>query len=181
MFCPKCGEQQINEDTNFCPKCGFKTEGVKIVLAKDGNIEIEPTLSQKQKGIRRGVKLILLSIILFPAYLFLNSMFPANDRLIESSPGNTWFEQIAWAVMSTIFILGIARVFYAFVFENHRKEEKFYEKSSPVENQNQINSQQQKTLPPQKEIPISDFGKWRATTGELFEQIKIRKRTSGEL
>ncbi len=103
MFCPKCAEIQSNETTQYCRKCGFNLENLTSFVETKG--ELNSQTSSRQNGIRQGVKLILLSVILFPIYVFLAPMFPPNDVLVESSPSNTWFEQISWAIMTTLFLV----------------------------------------------------------------------------
>jgi hypothetical protein len=182
MFCPNCSEKQAIEATQFCSKCGFPTRGVKKLLENDGKIESETELSQRQQGIRQGAKLILLSLILFPAFVLLNSLFPGSDKLIESSPDNTAFEQIGWAVLLTIFALGLARIGYAYLFENHFdvKESEYLDENEKVKNSFQSN-ETQKALPSAQSIPVSGFGKWKETTKELFKIPRAKEKTSGEL
>lgn len=35
MFCPKCSQQQISDETRFCSGCGFQLNVVKALLASD--------------------------------------------------------------------------------------------------------------------------------------------------
>ncbi|MET0753730.1 MAG: zinc ribbon domain-containing protein, partial [Pyrinomonadaceae bacterium] len=35
MFCPKCSQQQISDETRFCSRCGFELNVVKALLASD--------------------------------------------------------------------------------------------------------------------------------------------------
>ena len=180
MFCPKCSERQASEETQFCSKCGFPTKGVKRLLENDGRIGDENQTSSKQKGIRQGAKLILLSLILFPAFILLSALFPPNDRLVESSPSSTWFEQIGWAVLWTLFLVGAARIAFAIIFERASSISEI-----PAENlcekTKQINSNENRNaLPPSLSIPVSGFGNWRETTGKIFEPV-AREKTSGEL
>lgn len=178
MFCPKCSEQQLSQETQFCSKCGFPTAGVKKLLQNDGQIENE--ISNRQKGIRQGAKLILLSLVLLPAFIFLSAMFPPDDRLVESSPSSTWFEQIGWAILWTIFLAGAVRILYALVFERKSSiSENISEKTS--EKTKEINSgESRNALPPSESIPVSDFGKWK-TSGSLYEPVYKKQKTSGEL
>ena len=182
MFCPNCAEPQANDATQFCSKCGFSTKGVKQLIETGGKVKFETEQSPRHTGIRQGVKLILLSMILFPAFVLLNSLFPGNDRLVESSPDNTIFEQVGWAILWTIFLTGVARIGYACLFEKNlapikeddavvgEKEQKSFQ---PNEARN--------ALPPSQSIPISNFGKWKETTRELFEIPRAKEKTSGEL
>jgi len=173
MFCPNCSQENSNEATQFCSKCGFNLKGVREIFKNDG---AENEISNRQKGIRQGVKLILLSLILFPAFTLLSAMFPPNDVLVESSPSSTWFEQIGWAVLWTTALSGVARILYAVVFEQHSITAD--EKTEQIK---QIKTETAKNaLPPQESIPVSDFGKWK-TTGDLYEPVFSKPKISGEL
>jgi hypothetical protein len=176
MFCPKCGEKQTSEKTQFCSKCGFPTKGIKLLLEKNGKTDGDIQISARQKGIRQGAKLIMLSMILYPAFIFLSAMFPPNDVLVESSPSSTWFEQIGWAVLWTIFLAGVARIAFALIFEKNSAA-----KNDFAENSEQLNQSETKgALPPQQSIPVSGFGKWKETTDKIFEPV-IKEKISGEL
>jgi len=173
MFCPKCSQSSATESTQFCSKCGFNLKGVRNLI--EGK-ESENTISNRQKGIRQGSKLILLSLVLYPAFVLLSALFPPNDVLLESSPSTTLFEQIGWAILWTICLSGVARIFYSLIFERN---------SASIDNEikqtGQINSNEAKAaLPPQQSTPVSDFGRWK-TTEELFEPVFTKPKTSGEL
>ena len=179
MFCPKCAEIQSNENTQYCRKCGFNLENLNSFIETNG--ELNSQTSSRQKGIRQGAKLILLSVILFPIYVFLAPMFPPIDVLVESSPSSTWFEQISWAIMTTLFLVGAVRIAYAFVFENHHVEQKSnLQNNSENVRKSFASSEKHNALPPSQSVPVSDFGKWK-TTDELFEPIFVKQKTSGEL
>jgi hypothetical protein len=108
-------------------------------------------------------------------------MFPPNDVLVESSPSNTWFEQISWAIMTTLFLVGVVRIAYAFMFENHFAEQKPHFKDDLENVQKSFkSSEKHNALPPSQAAPASNFGKWK-TTDELFEPICVKRKTSGEL
>lgn len=179
MFCPKCSEILSNDITQYCRKCGFNLENLKSFV--DTNGELNSQISLRQKGIRQGVKLIMLGVILFPIYVFLAPMFPPNDVLVESSPSNTWFEQLSWALMTTLFLVGVLRIAYSFAFEN-----RFAEQTSDFQNASGNVKKSFKpgeknvALPPSQTVSASNFGKWK-TTDELFEPIFVKSKTSGEL
>ena len=179
MFCPKCAETQSNETTQYCRKCGFNLENLKSFVETNGELNSQTSLRQKE--MRRGVKLILLSVILFSIYVFLAPMFPPSDVLVESSPSNTWFEQISWAIMTTLFLVGIVRIAYAFGFENHFAGQKSDSRNDSETVQKSFKAGEKHTaLPPSQAAPASNFGKWQ-TTDELFEPIFAKRNTSGGL
>jgi len=171
MFCPKCSQSITTETTQYCSKCGFNLKGIRKIVEGIGE-ESENIISNRQKGIRQGSKIILLSLILYPAFVLLSALFPPNDVLVESSPSTTWFEQIGWTILWTIFLSGVARIVYSVIFEPNSVSIDY-----EIEKTGQIKSNEAKAaLPPQQSTPISDFGRWK-TTDEQFEPIFIYSKT----
>ena len=99
MFCSNCGEAQDNR-LQFCTKCGS---------------EIGP--ARLSKASRQAFVLFVLGLLTIPVWAFIGAAFPANDRLVESSPSTTVGESIAWTLMWLFFIAAAARITYAVVFE----------------------------------------------------------------
>lgn len=182
MFCPKCAAEINSNETKFCSKCGFTIKAVREIVKENKADESE--ISQFQKGLRFGVKLLLLALILLPIFQILSGLFPPDDKLVESSPSSTWFDFLGNAVLIALTLSGIARIFYAFVFERSTKSNIFknFNKSdiSDDEVMREISECERNALPPSQNIPVSDFGKWK-TTDELFEPIFSKSKTSGEL
>ena len=172
MFCPKCSQSISDNGTQFCSKCGFLTKNIEDFVKNGGEIGYK-----RQKGIKQGVKLILLSLILLPVLILLIPMFPPNDILVESSPSNTWFEQIGWAIIWTTFLAGIARIVFALYFETKTAPQNIEEKITNQINESKINN----ALPPMEEIPISDkicFAAEVGLGGELRAVNRIEQRIS---
>src|SRR5687768_18445781 len=106
MFCPGCGYQITAGHVRFCPGCGFRLDGVKDLLARNGEpVSQEPqspaNLSERQKGVRLGVKLVLLSVVLFPIFLALSVLFDSPGPLLP--PATIFLTGIAWSLYSAIF------------------------------------------------------------------------------
>lgn len=116
----------------------------------------EDKLSPRQKGMRQGIMLVLLSVILIPAYILLAPLFPANDRLVESSVSDTPFEKISQTILFTIFMFGLARVLYAYFFQ---QDARVAEREPGAA---QLDPSSNYALPPAQSIPLSGFGAWRA-------------------
>ena len=174
MFCPKCASEINSDETKFCSRCGFTLKSVRNIVEKNGEDESE--ISQFQKGLRFGVKLLLLALILLPVFQILGGFFTPDDKLVESSPSSSWFDFLGNAVLFALALTGIARIFYAFVFERSAK----WNDSATADSFKEISAQELNALPPANSIPVSDFGKWK-TTGELFEPVFSKPKTSGEL
>ncbi len=109
MFCPGCGYQITAGHVRFCPGCGFRLDGVTDLLARNGEpvsqqsqqSKASADLSERQKGVRLGVKIILLSVVLFPIFLGLSVLFDSPGPLLP--PATIFLAGIAWTLYSAIF------------------------------------------------------------------------------
>lgn len=112
MYCPKCGQQALDE-VRFCSRCGMRLDGVTQLLDSDGSMvpptsELQPRkVTIRQKGIRFGVKLIFLSIVLFPIFFGL-----AVSRDVDSPA--------PLLLPLTVFLTGLTRLLYSVIFEEER-------------------------------------------------------------
>jgi hypothetical protein len=171
MYCPKCSQAQVSDEVQFCSRCGLPLFNLKEMVSTEGKTRLKTSqkdkdlLSSRQKGTRQGVSLMLLSVILVPAYILLAALFPANDRLIESSVSDTPFEKISQALLLTIFLLGLARLLYARFFQSAAVAES----TSPSQLEASPNLL---SLPPG--TPIGGVGGWRQDTGEI---VKAREQS----
>ncbi len=105
-----------------------------------------------------------LSIILIPAYILLAALFPARDRLIESSVSDTPFEKISQAILITIFIAGLVRLLYARFFQQNSDREETQLEVARLDGTSSTYA-----LPATQTVPVSGFGAWRANTGEMVK------------
>lgn len=167
MYCPKCS--QPSDEAQFCSQCGFPMKGAKQLLVAENQTEapekekLEGQLSPRQKGMRQGIKLMLLSIVLIPAYVLLAALFPANDVLVESHVSDTAFEKISEAILFTIFICGMARLLYAYFFERGSDDNE--------QETSQLKVSSRYALPPSHSIPVSGFGAWLTGTGDVAQPV----------
>ena len=164
LYCPKCSQPQVSDEVQFCSRCGLPLLNLKELVSSAGKIRLKVSqedkdvLSSRQKGTRQGVLLILLSAILIPAYILLAALFPANDRLIESAVSDTPFEKISQASLLTIFLLGLARLLYAQIFQSAAVDA-----NSPIHLETSAND----SLPAAPGTPVTGLGAWRQNTGEI--------------
>ena len=106
MYCPGCGYQTTEGAVRFCPGCGFRLDGVTQLLARAGEpVKYEPEtsedLSQRQIGLRIGVKLMLLSVVLTPVFLGLSFFFDSPVPLFP--PVTLFLAGLAWSLYSHLF------------------------------------------------------------------------------
>ena len=103
MYCPKCSQPLSADEVRFCSRCGLPLTGLTQMVLANGEAKTKIEATPRQKGIRQGLILISLSLILIPAYILLAALFPANDRLVESAVSDTPFEKISQALLLTLF------------------------------------------------------------------------------
>ncbi len=185
MYCPKCSQPQPSEEMQFCSRCGLPLSNLKEIVLADGRTPqvrrskaVEDSLSPRQKGVRQGVVLMLLSLVLIPAYVLLAALFPANDRLVESAVSDTPFEKISQAVLFTIFMSGLARVLYARLFQSGESLRASESETAIPRLQGSTSNYE---LPPAESIPVSGFGSWRTNTGEMAQSRSVREHTTKSL
>jgi hypothetical protein len=176
MYCPKCSQPQVTEETQFCSHCGLSLNNLKEIVSAGGVTKDSVNeRSPRQKGMRQGVFLIMLSVLLIPAYILLAPLFPANDRLVESAVSDTPFEKISQTILLTIFMLGLARMLYARFFQAGASDAE--SESDPVQLRGAASHQ---ALPPGQGIPVR-FGSWRANTGEIAKSASVTEHTTKSL
>jgi hypothetical protein len=161
MFCPRCGQEQITNETRFCSRCGFLMAGVGALVANDGNPALDaPTPakvdSPRRRGIKQGLFIFLLTFLVVPIVSILTIWAKAEPFGVAIS-----------AIL--LFVGGILRMAYAWMFESSAPTTTEIEQSAYNAPQNILGgSQNQNALPPQSSIPTSSYmppkhGSWRDT------------------
>jgi hypothetical protein len=174
MYCPKC-TQPIAANLKYCSKCGFYIENVKKLLSSNGELKLVngenqiPVLSGRQKGIRQGVKLVILSVVLLPLYFIIETLLPS----VENTNLDELPQLIFQALLSIILLSGIARIIYAFSFE-----QTLVKKIDKVQ-QSQLKTEANAyTLPPHQSIPITDFNFSPVNTAEMVARPSVTEGTT---
>ena len=174
MFCPQCGQQQTTAVIRFCSRCGFPLDGVIQLLSTGGTLPVyrspdEPVqISPRRKGVKQGVLLFLLGILIVPILgmfaSFSNAVFP---------------QMLAILAALICFIGGPLRMLYAALFEEGTpKAIRQYGPPMPMHMPQQFVPQGQHTaLPPP---PARSQGSWRSrpTTAELVNPPSVTENTT---
>ncbi len=110
MHCPKCGQQQISEETRYCSRCGFLLTGIAEVVENNGFIpgrdgSVSKAMSPRKRGVRQGVFIFLLSFLIVPILAFLSAVLSSEPVL---------------AALAAILLVagGFLRAVYALMFES---------------------------------------------------------------
>jgi hypothetical protein len=159
MFCPRCGQEQISNETRFCSRCGFLMTGVGLLVAGNGNTDIiaprPPKIdSPRKRGLKQGLFIFLLTFLVVPIITILT----------------VWMHAEPFAVVISsilLFVGGLLRMAYAWMFESPAANDKALEEYPYGALPNLPHSpQNQNALPPQQSVPASSYippGNWRDT------------------
>ncbi len=119
MFCPRCGQQQATDSMRFCSRCGFLMEGVMYLLGNGGLLpqfpeEVgEKKISPRRRGVKQGVLLMLIGILLVPIFGVMSNFAPGRlDNVF-----------LFFTALSAIicFVGGPLRMLFAAIFEEGAK------------------------------------------------------------
>ena len=163
MFCPKCGQERVSNDTSFCSRCGFlltgaadllQTGGIMTQLPAQSGFKVE---SPRNRGLKQGLFIFLLTFLVVPLVAIISVALGLKP----------WGIPIA---AITLFVGGLLRVAYAAMFESTVPGGKTLEESAYAGAQALLNrSPNAQSLPPQQSYPVSSYvspatGNWRDTS-----------------
>jgi hypothetical protein len=161
MYCPRCGQEQISNETRFCSRCGFLMTGVGELIANDGNsVSTAPTGAKpdtaRKRGLKQGLFIFLLTFLIVPIISILTVWANAEPFGVAIS-----------AIL--LFVGGLLRMAYAMLFEASEPSGKTIEQTVYQSAQNLLNKKQnQNALPPPQSIPVDNYvapqhANWRDT------------------
>jgi hypothetical protein len=173
MHCPRCGQQQVSEDTRFCSRCGFPLGLVSEILAHGGVLPQLADLQRKKKKFltrKNGLKISLVWFLLF-------------TFLLAPLGGIAGLDEGAGVIAVLGFSGGLLMMLVSWMFLENEPKLPFYQQQIEAPYQpaaaNYLggNAARQNALPPQQSQPAQqDFvpppasaaGAWKAPdTGEL--------------
>jgi len=173
MYCPHCGQERTSHETNFCSRCGYLLTGTAELLNLGGALPAFPTRSsassQKARGMKQGVFILLLTFLIVP----LAAIFSVMVNL------KPWPAVIA---AISLFVGGLLRIAYAALFESSVPDNT---SSLPAGNRTELGpAWSGGALPPQRTESAASFaapgiGRWR-DTNEL-EPHSITESTTRHL
>jgi len=172
MYCPRCGQQQVSEETKFCSRCGFPLGLISEILTHGGFLPQLAELYKSKKWFTRknGVVFSILWTIFF--LLFLASLFGIADipELAGVSAVIGIFGGIMWLIASLVFLKSPA-------------QDSFPANNLPNANVNNLYEADRKVLPPQQSQPAQSYAPpadlWKApTTGEFAAPHSVTDGTT---
>lgn len=180
MYCPQCSQPVVGE-TQFCARCGVRLEGFRRLLATGGELlksdeaKPAPALSERQKGVRQGAKL-LLCLVLLPLHFVLEGLLPS----VENTNLDELPQFVFDALLSVVMLAGLARILYAVTLERGAAKE--FEESDDEARAPALDAAGGRAaLPPTRGVPVTDFTFGRANTAEVAARPSVTERTTSLL
>src|SRR5512141_3239760 len=110
MFCPKCGQERLSDQSRFCSRCGYLLTSTAELLLTGGipPYEQKPVnrgRSRRKRGVMQGLFIFLLTFLFVPLVAIIS-------KGLDLSPVFVAITAI------TLFIGGLLRMAYAVMFES---------------------------------------------------------------
>lgn len=187
MHCPRCGQQQANEQIKFCSRCGFPLVVIADVVAHGGSLpQLDALNAAPSKWLTKG-KGMGFSLIWFIFFLLIMTPFWGFmdvDVLTGMSAIIAIFGGLLIFLASAIFLEGKPKPVPAFYKQPPLPSQQYNPQQHPAQHHqqqqmaNQMGGQhyQPNALPPQQSQPVSTYipphvaGSWRDTNDLIREQ-----------
>jgi len=173
MHCPRCGHQQVSNETKFCSKCGFQLGLIPLLLQNGGtlpqleSIEQKRTLFNKKNGVAFGFLWLIAFLFLAVVGEIVNA-----DPVSEICVAMGFFGFFAILTGSLIML------------PSSRGSRKRMDLTASLPQPNMIQGHASAhALPPQQQQPAGFYaapqGAWRTPdTGELLERGSVVENTT---
>ncbi|MFL6468698.1 MAG: zinc ribbon domain-containing protein [Pyrinomonadaceae bacterium] len=176
MHCPRCGQQQISQETKFCSRCGFQMGLIPHLIANNG---VLPQLAELYKGktgwFTRKNGLIFTALW----FIFFVMMMPAFFGIADLEEGAA--VSAVFGVFSTMMLLITS---LAFLKRSPKRSEISQFELLQQMPQNLHGNQAPVALPPQQMQPAQVYappqaGGWRAPdTGDFARPHSVTDNTT---
>jgi hypothetical protein len=175
MFCPKCGQQQISEETRFCSRCGLPLGVIAETVAQGGYLPQlaaagqKRTIFNKKNGVVFSVFWIMFFLLIMtPLWGILDL-----DRMAGASAVIGIFGGIMWMIGALVFLPS----------SKPGPQAGYMNESLPPVAHGLYGQGQRGALPPQQSQPVSSYappaGGWRAPdTGEFANPGSVTDSTT---
>jgi hypothetical protein len=174
MHCPRCGQQQVSEDTRFCSRCGFPLALVAEILLHGGALPQLANVQSPDKKLLTRNNGLKFGLAWFLGITFLLVPIAAIAGLGRLAP-----------MFAVVGIIGglLMMIFSLLFLENGPK---IFQSNAAYQPANFLggNIPPQNALPPQQSQPVQDFmppaaAHWKApNTGELVRPHSVTEGTT---
>ncbi len=164
MYCPRCSQQQVSEETKFCSRCGFPLGLVSEILVHGGFLPQLAELYKSKKWLtkKNGV---IFSVFWFMFFVLIMAPFfgiVGIDKMAGMSAIIGIFGGLMWLIGALVFLKNEVKQFDVPINElQNANINTLYEKNQKV-------LQPPQTQPAQNYVPPA--GAWKAPNTDDFAQ-----------
>jgi hypothetical protein len=174
MFCPKCSQQQVSDETRFCSRCGFQLNVVKALLTEDDSPHASE-LQKQDRSLRKRDVTIGAALMFVAAFI----MAAITVDMPPSHSARIVLLIIAWFALS--LLINIKPIILYFVRgENTGKDDKNYLPSKFTSAFTSPSERQNAALPTAQSIP-ADFMTTNVNTAEMVHPPSVTEPTTNLL
>jgi hypothetical protein len=175
MHCPRCGQQQVSNETKFCNRCGLPLVLVTELLAHDGSLPQLENMSQNRTFLNKknGVIFGVFWFVFFTMFMTSVIGILGGDELAGLAAVTGVFGTMLIMIGSLVFLPSSKVPRYASLPQ------------MPVSNPATLHAPPvQGALPPQQSIPVQTYappaaGGWRTPdTGEFAKPGSVTENTT---
>jgi uncharacterized protein with PQ loop repeat len=173
MFCPRCSQEQVSEETKFCSRCGFPLGLVSEILTYGGFL---PQLAETKKSKKRLTRRNGLYFSLF-WFMFFSMILTPFWAIVD-------VEELAAisAVVGSIGALILVIASFAFLKKAPKNNDASNHEMPDYKTQN-LYAARQTALPPQQTQPVQNYvspaNSWKAPdTGDLVQPGSVTESTT---
>ena len=176
MHCPRCGQQQISNETKFCSRCGFQMGLIPELIANNGMLPQLAELYQQNQSWFTRKNGVIFSLLWFVTFVMMIPAFAGLGDAEEIAAVSAVFGLFS-TVMLLIFSLGFLKKTQKTInlaaLEAHQMQATSLHGSTPA----------QHALPPQQTTSAQSYtapqGSWRTPdTGEFATPGSVTDSTT---
>jgi len=172
MFCPKCSQQQISDETRFCSRCGFELNVVKALLSSD-NLPQTAETSKIDRSLRKRDMTIGAALMFFFAFI----VAAITVDMPPSHSSRILLLVCAWLALSLLINIKPMIQYFLRADDSAPAADDF----SVVKTVSKLVSRKKKALPEAHSIPANDFATPAVNTAEMVKPPSVTERTTNLL
>ena len=174
MFCPKCSQQQVSDETRFCSRCGFQLNVVKALLVNDSLPQTQDAETQK---IDRSLRKRDMTIGAFLMFLLALIVAALTVDMPSSHSARIIILMLAWVALT--LLINIKPMFQYFLRGDTSASTTGGFSSSKIVSK--ITSKNKNALPEANSIPAEDLVAREVITAQMIKPASVTERTTNLL
>lgn len=170
MFCPKCSQQQVSDETRFCSRCGFQLNVVKALLSNESLSQTAETQKVSRSLSKRDMT---IGAALMFVFAFIVAAITVDLPPSHSAP--ILFLIIAWFIL--VLLINIKPIIQYFLRPDSPATDVPVSKTFP----NLFSKSNSNALPAAQSVPAEDLVMPRFKTAEMVQPISVTEPTTNLL